>query len=135
MHLTHTPQNVVHSPYHVPYAIVLADVCSALANLKAQDVVCIDVTKKSSVADHFVVATGTSTRHVKAIAEEVQRSAKQKGVCPLGVEGERDGEWVLVDLGDIIVHVMLAEVRALYALERLWMVPESAFFAADTPRS
>jgi len=85
-------------------------------------VVTIDVRGKSSVADYFVIASGTSSRHVKSIAEEVVRFAKKLDMMPLGVEGEREAEWVLVDLGDVVVHVMLPRVRELYALERLWTV-------------
>ena len=99
---------------------LLANVHEALAELKAKDVVEIDVRGKSSVADYMVVASGTSTRHVKSSADEVVRFAKKLGVMPLGVEGEREAEWVLVDLGDVIVHVMLPRVRELYLLERLW---------------
>ena len=82
----------------------------------------IDVRGKSSVCDFMVVASGTSTRHVKSIADEVVRFAKKLDVMPLGVEGEREAEWVLVDLGDVVVHVMLPRVREFYALERLWTV-------------
>ena len=109
---------------------LLANVHDALAELKAKDVVEIDVRGKSSVADYMVIASGTSTRHVKSSADEVVRFAKKLGVMPLGVEGEREAEWVLVDLGDVIVHVMLPRVREFYALERLWTVgdqpPEDA---------
>jgi ribosome-associated protein len=102
--------------------VLLATVRDAVAELKAKDVVEIDVRGKSSVADYMVIASGTSTRHVKAIADEVVRFAKKLDVMPLGVEGEREAEWVLVDLGDVIVHVMLPRVREFYALERLWTV-------------
>ncbi len=102
--------------------VLLANVRSAVDELKAKDVVEIDVRGKSSVADYMVIASGTSTRHVKSIADEVVKFSKQLGVMPLGVEGEREAEWVLVDLGDVIVHVMLPRVREFYALERLWTV-------------
>ena len=92
--------------------------------------VCLDVREKTSVTDTFVIASGTSTRHVKAIAEEVARFAKRLGVTPLGCEGERDGEWILLDLGDVVVHVMLPQMREFYALERLWKVGGSASVAA-----
>ena len=101
---------------------LLANVPEALAELKAKDIVEIDVRGKSSVADYMVVASGTSSRHVKSSADEVVRFAKKLGVMPLGVEGEREAEWVLVDLGDVIVHVMLPRVREFYALARLWTV-------------
>ena len=101
---------------------LLETVHGALAELKAKDSVEIDVRGKSSVCDYMVVASGTSSRHVKSIADEVVRFAKKLGVMPLGVEGEREAEWVLVDLGDVVVHVMLPRVREFYALERLWTV-------------
>jgi len=113
---------------------LLASVHSALEEIKARDAVELDVRGKSSVADYMVVVSGTSTRHVKSIGEEVVRFAKNLGVMPLGVEGEREAEWVLVDLGDVIVHVMLPRVRELYALERLWTVgdqPRSAYDDED----
>jgi len=97
-------------------------VIDALDDLKAKDVTEIDVRGKSSVADLLVVASGTSSRHVKSIADEVVRKAKQIGNPPIGVEGQREAEWVLVDLGDVIVHVMLPRTREFYALERLWSV-------------
>jgi len=97
-------------------------VLAALDDLKARDVREIDVRDKSSVTDLLVVASGTSSRHVKSIADEVVRKAKKAGLPPIGVEGQREAEWVLVDLGDIIVHVMLPRTREFYGLERLWTV-------------
>ena len=102
--------------------VLLANVHAAVEELKAKDVVEVDVRGKSSVADFLVIASGTSTRHVKSIADEVVKFAKKLDVMPLGVEGEREAEWVLVDLGDVIVHIMLPRVREFYALERLWTV-------------
>ena len=102
--------------------VLLKHVRAAVEELKAKDVVEIDVRGKTSVCDYMVVASGTSTRHVKSIADEVVRFAKKLDVMPLGVEGEREAEWVLVDLGDVVVHVMLPRVREFYALERLWTV-------------
>ena len=101
---------------------LLKTVHAAVEELKAKDVTQIDVRGKSSVCDFMVIASGTSTRHVKSIADEVVRFAKKLDVMPLGVEGEREAEWVLVDLGDVVVHVMLPRVREFYALERLWTV-------------
>ena len=112
-----------------PVETLLKTVLAAVEELKAKDVVQIDVRGKSSVCDFMVIASGTSTRHVKSIADEVVRFAKKLDVMPLGVEGEREAEWVLVDLGDVDVHAMLPRVREFYALERLWTVgdqpPES----------
>jgi ribosome-associated protein len=102
--------------------VLLATVLDAVAELKAVDVAEIDVRGKTSVCDYMVVASGTSTRHVKSIADEVVKFAKRLDYQPLGVEGEREAEWVLVDLGDVVVHVMLPRVREFYALERLWTV-------------
>ena len=103
-------------------ASLLETVHAAVAELKARDVIEIDVRGKSSVCDFMVIASGTSSRHVKSVADEVVRFAKKLNVMPLGVEGEREAEWVLVDLGDVVVHVMLPRVREYYALERLWTV-------------
>ena len=111
-----------------PVDVLLKSVIDAVENLKAQDVVELDVRGKSSVCDFMVVASGTSTRHVKSIADEVVKFAKQLDYQPLGVEGEQEAEWVLVDLGDVVVHVMLPRVREFYALERLWTVGD------DPPR-
>ncbi len=97
-------------------------VLAALDELKARDIKEIDVREKASFTDLLVIASGTSTRHVKSIADEVVKFSKRSGVMPLGVEGEKEAEWVLVDLGDIVVHVMLPRIREFYALERLWLV-------------
>lgn len=113
---------------------LLECVRQATEELKARDVVEIDVIGKSSVTDFMVIASGTSSRHVKSIADEVVKFAKNLGIMPLGVEGEREAEWVLVDLGDVLVHVMLPRVREFYALERLWTVgdqPPSLMDDAD----
>ena len=100
-------------------------VLDALDDLKAKDIAEIDVRGKSGVTDLLVIASGTSSRHVKWIADEVVKKAKQAGNPPIGVEGQREAEWVLVDLGDVIVHVMLPRTREFYGLERLWTVGDS----------
>lgn len=105
-----------------PVAQLRAQVIEGLERIKARDIREIDVRGRASFADLIVVASGTSTTHVKAIADEVIKHAKKVGTVPLGVEGAREAEWVLVDLGDIVVHVMLPRVREFYALERLWTV-------------
>ncbi len=110
---------------------LLRQVHLALDDLKAKDTVEIDVRGKTSVCDYMVIASGTSTRHVKSIADEAVRKVKDLGVMPLGVEGEREAEWVLVDLGDVVVHVMLPRVREYYALERLWTVGDQPPDAND----
>jgi ribosome silencing factor RsfS/YbeB/iojap len=95
-------------------------VLKALEDMKAKDVVVIDVRQRTSITDDLVFASGTSTRHVKSIAEEVVKAAKAINMPPIGVEGEKEAEWVLVDLADIVVHVMLPKTREFYALERMW---------------
>lgn len=106
-------------------------VIDALEELKAKDIREIDVRGKTSIADLLVIASGTSARHVKSIADEVGKFAKKAGVMPLGVEGEGEGEWVLVDLGDVIVHVMLPRIREFYGLERLWTVGDDGHGAGS----
>ncbi|QJQ94097.1 MULTISPECIES: ribosome silencing factor [Halomonadaceae] len=95
-------------------------VVEALEDLKAQDITILDVSKLTSVTDLMLVASGTSSRHVAAMANNVVEKAKAQGIQPLGVEGQPGAEWVLVDLGDLVVHVMQVETRRLYDLERLW---------------
>jgi len=99
---------------------------AALDDIKAKEIREIDVRGKTSITDWMVIASGTSSRHVRSIADEVAKQAKQIGCPPIGVEGQREAEWVLVDLGDVIVHVMLPRVREFYALERLWTVGDQA---------
>ncbi|MDR3385740.1 MAG: ribosome silencing factor [Rudaea sp.] len=110
---------------------MLKQVLMALDELKAKDVHEIDVRGKTSIADILIIASGTSTRHVKSLADEVVKFAKKAGMLPLGVEGQREAEWVLVDLGDIIVHVMLPRIREFYGLERLWTVGDDLPLAAN----
>jgi ribosome-associated protein len=88
--------------------------------MKAVNVKILDVRGLTDIADTLIVASGTSDRHVRSIAEHVIVQAKRNGFRPLGTEGEREGEWALVDLQDIVVHVMLPRVREFYGLERLW---------------
>lgn len=103
-------------------ALLRKQVIAALDELKAKEVQEIDIRAKASFADLLFIASGTSTRHVKSIADEVVKFVKKAGMMPLGVEGEKEAEWVLVDLGDIVVHVMLPRIREFYGLERLWSV-------------
>ncbi len=95
-------------------------VVNALEDMKANDITVMDVSALTSMTNTLVIASGTSDRHVRACANAVSQEAKQAGVKPLGTEGEDSGEWVLVDLGDIIVHVMKPEAREYYDLEKFW---------------
>ena len=95
-------------------------VIGALEDLKAVNTVTLDVTGLTDVMDFLIVTSGTSNRHVKSLADNVCMEAKKQGQRALGVEGEDAGEWVLVDFGDVVVHVMLPATRDFYDLERLW---------------
>jgi ribosome-associated protein len=100
-------------------------VVQALEDRKAVDIRVLDVRDKTSITDLMVVASGTSDRHVRSLAGTVIDTAKEHGVRPLGTEGEQIGEWILVDLVDVVVHVMLPQVRDFYNLEKLWEFEDS----------
>ena len=97
-------------------------VVDALDDIKGQEIVSLDVRDQTDIADFMVVASGGTPRQVKALVDSVTQKAKEAGQQILGVEGLEDSEWVLVDAGDVIVHVMLPKVREFYELERLWSV-------------
>lgn len=101
---------------------ILEIVITALEDMKAVDTVVLDVHDKTSITDLMVIASGNSERHVKSLADSVVEKAKLAGFRPIGTEGEQHGEWVLVDLADVVVHVMLPRVRDFYKLEQLWSV-------------
>lgn len=110
--------NAAKRPAAVPPALPVVQ--AALADMKAVDVRVLDVRGASDIADYMVIASGTSDRHLRSIADRVIQMAKAAGQRPLGVEGEQQGEWVLVDLPDVMVHVMLPRTREFYQLEHLW---------------
>ena len=97
-------------------------VTKALEDFKAHEIVSIELTGKSSIADHMLIASGTSSRQVTAMAENVISRLKQNGVKSINVEGINFGDWVLIDGGDIIIHLFRPEVRAFYGLEKMWGV-------------
>ena len=101
---------------------LLKIVMAAIEDMKGVDIRVIDVRDQTSITDRMVIVSGTSVRHVKALAENVALEAKKNGYTPLGVEGEDVGEWVLVDLADVVIHVMMPEIRDFYALEKLWSI-------------
>mgnify|MGYP000615453650 CR=1 FL=1 len=98
---------------------------AALEDMKAVEPRIIDVQGRTAITDYMVFATGNSRRHVRSIAEAVIDAAREAGQRPLGVEGLEGSEWVLVDLGDVVAHVMLEDVRDFYRLERIWAVDEA----------
>lgn len=104
-------------------------VVSALEETKAKDVVVLDVRRMTTVTDYMVVASGTSNRHVRALADAVDETSREQGHRPIGVEGAGGGEWILLDLQDVLVHVMLPRVREFYNLEKLWSLTPSADLA------
>ncbi len=95
-------------------------IVTALDDLKGERISCINVEKLTSITDYMIIATGRSNTHIKAMADSVMKTAKEAGCNVAGMEGRMQSEWVLVDAGDVVVHLMLAPVRALYNLEELW---------------
>lgn len=98
----------------------------ALGEVKALDIQVIDVRDKHSLTDYMIIATGTSNRQINAMLDKVRELVKAKGVMPLGEEGKGESDWVLLDLNDVIVHMMTAAARQFYDLERLWMGAEQS---------
>src|SRR5690349_16577724 len=105
----------------------------AIEEIKGLDLKFIDVRELTTITDYMVVCTGTSNRHVKSIADNIIKCAKEAGYRPLGVEGLDAGEWALVDLGDVVAHVMQVQTRAFYQLEKLWDVPPPEAAPAPKP--
>ena len=107
-------------------------VVAVLDDNKAQEIIKLDVQRMTSVTDYMIVASGTSNRHVRALIEHVTDKAREAGRKPIGVEGEEGAEWILLDLDDVLVHVMLPKVRAFYNLEKLWSLgPVRSVAATD----
>lgn len=98
---------------------------AALDELKGQDIVTLEVSELTDMADYMIICTGSSSRHVKSLGRNVAMEVKKQGLMPLGIEGEDGAEWVLVDFGDVVVHVMLEQTREFYALEKLWSLPSA----------
>lgn len=98
-------------------------VINALEDMKAKDITVIDVQGRTSVTDYMILATGTSKKHAQAVCDNASAEAKAKGLKPLGAEGRDSSDWMLLDLGDVIVHVMTEQARHFYDLERLWGEP------------
>jgi len=103
---------------------VLKTVLASLEDSKAENIVPIDIQGKSSLADHLVIASGRSHRHVAAVAEHLLSALKDAGLGNARVEGLSGADWVLIDVGDVIVHIFRPEVREFYNLEKMWMVPD-----------
>ena len=120
----------VPGPIETLRGLVERSVVAALDDVKAKDIVRLDVRDATTVTDYMVVASGTSNRHVKALVDNVAEKAKAAGHRPIGIEGEEGGEWVLLDLQDTLVHVMLPKVREFYNLEKLWSISPAGGVAA-----
>ncbi len=109
---------------------LLQVVLNTLDDGKGRDIKVIDVREKTNIADFMVIASGTSERHVRALADHVVLETRKIQIFPVGVEGENPGEWVLVDLGDVIVHVMKPQTREFYQIEKLWQGDYSRHYPA-----
>ena len=105
---------------YTPPAGVLRLILEALEEAKAVDICQLDVRKLTDITDFMVIASGTSHRHVHAMAERVREAARQQQLRPIGIEGEAENDWILIDYVDVVVHVMMPQVREFYSLERLW---------------
>lgn len=106
---------------------------AALEARKGQDIRCIDVRQLTEITDYMVMATGTSSTHIKALSDSLINKCKAAGLPPLSIEGRKYAEWVLVDAGDVVVHIMSTTARELYQLEDLWGFPAAALSPQDSP--
>lgn len=102
---------------------ILSIIETVLDEKKAQNIISIDVLGRTNITDYMVVATGTSNRHIASMGHYVVEACKEKGIKPLGIEGDQGSDWVLVDLGDVILHLMTEQARDYYQLEKLWSIP------------
>lgn len=116
----HKPKKAVPAKNATAKPLLKTVIMDALADMKALEVKFLDVRGLTDIADFMVIASGTSDRHVRSVAQRIVENAKEAGFRPHGVEGEQDGDWVLIDLSEMIVHVMLPRVREFYGLEKLW---------------
>jgi len=100
-------------------------VLEALDDIKAKDIVTLDIAAISPITEYMIIATGTSTRHIQAIAEKVVVMARTESGFDVGIQGKNSTDWILIDLGSVVVHLMLPDTRDFYALEKLWQLPAS----------
>jgi len=125
--MTYNSNNSIQTKTNTMQVETLRDlVVTALEDMKAHDISVLDVRGKTSITDYFILASGTSDRHVKALAETVAFQSKQAGQAVIGMEGVSEGEWALVDLNGVVLHAMLPKVRDYYQLEKLWSVDAEA---------
>ena len=108
---------------------------TALEDLKAENIKVLNVSKLTSVTDIMIIASGRSNRQVRALAEKLQETGRENGIKPLGMEGQQQGEWILIDFGDIVVHVMQPAAREYYQLEKLWDVGNGRTRASTSGRA
>ena len=104
-------------------SLIEKDIISLLQDHKAKDIITLDVSAITDITNSMIICTANSNRHSKTLADYVVATAKKKGIEVLGIEGDQEGEWILIDLVDIIIHIMLPNIRELYNLERLWGAP------------
>ncbi len=127
MEIILTPENTVSAnppaTDDVPAKVLADQILSVLEENSAQDTIQIDIRGKSSVADFMIVTSGRSNRHVGALSDYVQKFLREFGHQRLGVEGKEANDWVLIDVGDVILHIFRPEVRAFYNIEKIWSVP------------